>query len=56
MYDHITIYCFGFLGLFYHLCIMSREFPLLFVVKLAWWCELLLNCVCQVFGFSFESQ
>ena len=46
MYDPITINYFFFLGLFLLLCFLPREVPLAFVVKLVWWCWILLTFAC----------
>ena len=50
MYDSIAIYFivlgFGVLGLFFLLCLLSREVPLIFVVKLIWWCWTVLIFTC----------
>ena len=40
--------CFGlvFVSHFLLLCFLPREVPLVFLVKLVWWCEILLTFVC----------
>ena len=42
---HHFLYCFGFIfvGLFFLLCFLFREIPLVFIVKLVWWCWILLT-------------
>ena len=50
MYDSITIFLIILglfsVGLFLLLCFLPREVPLAFVVKLVWWCWILLTFAC----------
>ena len=50
MYDPVTIFLIVLgwfsVGLFLHLCFLPREVPLAFVVKLVWWCWILLTFAC----------
>ena len=61
MYDPITIFLIvlGLLSasLFLLLCFLPREIPLVFVVKLVWWCWILLTVTClESFDFSIKSE
>ena len=50
MYDPISMFLIVLglfpVGLFLVLCFLLREVPLVFLVKLVWWCEILLTFVC----------
>ena len=50
MYDPITVFLFVWglfsVGLFLLLCFLLREVTLAFVVKLVWWCWILLTFAC----------
>ena len=50
MYDPITIFLIVlvlfYVSLFLLLCFLPREIPLIFVVKLVWWCWILLTFAC----------
>ena len=56
-HDPITIYLFVLglfsVGLLLLLCFMPREVPLAFVVKLVWWCWILLAFAC-LWSFTFR--
>ena len=55
MFQSHFLNCFGFVfsGLFLLLCFPPREVPLAFVIKLVWWCWILLTLFAQLLGFSF---
>ena len=50
MYDPISIFLIVWglfsVGFFLFLCFLPREIPLAFVVKMVWWCWILLNFAC----------
>ena len=59
MQDPITVFLIvlGLLsvGLFLLLCVLPREVPLVFVVKLDWWCWILLTFAClEIFWFFHQ--
>ena len=61
MYDPITILLVVLglfsVGLFLLLCFLPREVPLAFVIKLVWWCWILLTLlVWKAFDFSIKSE
>ena len=61
MYDPITIFLIILdlfsVGLFLLSCLLPREIPLAFVVKLVCWCWILLTFAClKAFDFSIKSE
>ena len=61
MYDPITVFLIVWglfsAGLFLLLCFLPREVPLAFVIKLVWWCWILLTLlVWKAFDFSIKSE
>ena len=59
IYDPITIFLIALglscVGLFLLLCFLSGEVPLAFIVKLVWWCWILLTFAC-LFDFFIISE
>ena len=57
MYDPVTVFLIVLglfsVGLFLLLCFLTREFPSAFVVKLVWWCWILLTFACLESSWFF---
>ena len=57
MYDPVTVFLIVLglfsVGVFLLLCFLTGEFPLAFVVKLVWWCWILLTFACLESSWFF---
>ena len=61
MYDPVTIFLIVLglfcVGLFLLLCFLPREIPLILIVKLIWWYQILLTfAIWKDFDFSIKSE